>query len=84
MTLIAEALTALAATYLLVGAGLAVFQRRLQYFPDTRLTVLKRTGLSGGEELRLSTADGELLVAWHFPPKATWPLLLFFTATVGR
>jgi len=38
MTLIAEALAALAATYVLAGAGLAVFQRRLQYFPDTRLS----------------------------------------------
>jgi len=83
MTLIAETLAALAATYLLAGAGLAVFQRRLQYFPDTRLTVLKTTGLSGGEELPLSTADGELLVAWHFSPKPTWPLLLYFHGNGG-
>ena len=83
MRLIAEALAALAAIYLLAGAGLAVFQRRLQYFPDTRLTQLKSTGLSGGEELRLSTGDGETLVAWHFQPRAAQPLILYFHGNGG-
>jgi uncharacterized protein len=83
MTLIAEALAALAATYLLAGAGLAVFQRRLQYFPDSHLTELNRTGLGGGEELRLSTSDGETLVAWHFPPSAAYPLILYFHGNGG-
>ena len=83
MRLIAEALAALAATYLLAGAGLAVFQRRLQYFPDTCLTQLKSTGLSGGEELRLSTGDGETLVAWHFQPRAAQPLILYFHGNGG-
>jgi len=40
---------------------LAVFQRRLQYFPDRRLTDLAHAGMSRGEELRLTTTDGETL-----------------------
>jgi len=83
MTLTAEALAALAAIYLVAGAGLAVFQRRLQSFPDQRLTELKRTGLCGGQELRLSTRDGERLVAWYFPPQAAQPLILYFHGNGG-
>jgi acetyl esterase/lipase len=57
--------------------------RRLQYFPDSRLTDLAQTGMSGGEELRLKTADGETLVAWYFPPKDGRPLILYFHGNGG-
>ena len=59
MTLLTWSLALLAAAYVLAGVGLAVFQRSLQYFPDRRLTDLAQTGMSGGEELRLRTADGQ-------------------------
>ena len=62
---------------------MAVFQRRLQYFPDRRLTDLAQTGISGGEELRLTTTDGETLVAWYFPPKDGRPLILYFHGNGG-
>jgi hypothetical protein len=61
MTLLTWTLAWLAAAYALAGAGLAVFQRRLQYFPDRRLTDLAHAGMSRGEELRLTTTDGETL-----------------------
>src|SRR5208337_1017551 len=64
-------------------AGLAVFQRRLQYFPDRRLTELAQTDMSGGEEPRLTTADGETLVAWYFPAKEGRPLILYFHGNAG-
>jgi hypothetical protein len=83
MTLIAESLAALGSAYLLAGAQLAVFQRRLQYSPNTRFTELKTIGLSGGEELRLSTNDGETLVAWHFPPRGAQPLIIYFHGNGG-
>ncbi len=63
--------------------GLAVFQRKLQYFPDCRLTDLAQTDLSGGEELRLRTGDGETLVAWYFRPKGGRPLILYFHGNGG-
>ena len=83
MTLLIRSLASLAAAYVLTLAGLAVFQRRLQYFPDRRLTDLAQTGMSGGEELRLTTADGETLVAWHFPAKVGRPLILYFHGNAG-
>ena len=83
MTLLTWSLASLAAAYIITGAGLAVFQRRLQYFPDRHLTDLAQTGISGGEELRLTTTDGETLVAWYFPPKDGRPLILYFHGNGG-
>jgi uncharacterized protein len=83
MSLLTWSLASLAAGYILAGAGLAVFQRRLQYFPDRRLTALARTGMNGGDELRLTTTDGETLVAWYFPPTNGRPLILYFHGNGG-
>jgi hypothetical protein len=83
MTLLTRSLASLAAAYVLTLAGLAVFQRRLQYFPDRRLTELAQTDMSGGEELRLTTADGETLVAWYFPANEGRPLILYFHGNAG-
>jgi hypothetical protein len=68
----------LVAIYALAVVGLAVFQRRLLYFPDRRLTHPAEAGMSGVEELRLITDDGEMLVAWHLPPRNEHPLILYF------
>ena len=62
----------LVAIYALAVVGLAVFQRRLLYFPGRRLTHPAEAGMSGVEELRLVTDDGEMLVAWHLPPRKGW------------
>jgi len=83
MTLLTWSLTLLAGAYVLAGASLAAFQRRLQYFPDPRLTDFARTGMSGSEELRLTTSDGETLIAWYFPPKDGRPLILYFHGNGG-
>ena len=82
MILLTWSLASLAAAYVLTIVGLAAFQRRLQYFPDRRLTELAQTGVSGGEDLRLTTADGETLVAWHFPAKDGRPLILLRRAAM--
>jgi uncharacterized protein len=63
--------------------ALLVFQRRLQYFPDRRRTPIERSGLTGGEELLLTTSDGEILVAWHFPPAQDGPVILYFHGASG-
>jgi len=39
--------------------------------------------MSGVEELKLVTDDGETLVAWHFPPKEGYPLVLYFHGNGG-
>jgi uncharacterized protein len=66
----------LVAIYALAVIGLAVFQRRLLYFPDRRLTHPAEAGMSGVEELRL-------LVAWHLPPRKGHPLILYFHGNGG-
>jgi uncharacterized protein len=73
----------LVAIYGLAVVGLAVFQRRLLYFPDRRLTHPAEAGMSGVEELRLVTDDGEMLVAWHLPPRKGHPLILYFHGNGG-
>ncbi len=83
MSILAWSLASLAAAYVLIVVGLAAFQRRLQYFPDRRLTDLAQTGMCGGEELRLSTPDRETLVAWFFPAKDGLPLILYFHGNAG-
>src|SRR5208283_4863981 len=83
MTLLTWSPVSLAAAYALAGVGLVLFQRKLQYFPDRRLTDLTQTDLSGGEELRLTAGDGETLVAWYFRPKGGRPLILYFHGNGG-
>ena len=83
MTLLTWTLASLAAAYVLIIIALATFQRRLQYFPDRRLTHLAQTGMRGGEELRLASADGERIVAWYFPAKDGRQLILYFQGNAG-
>jgi uncharacterized protein len=73
----------LVAIYALAVVGLVVFQRRFLYFPDRRLTHPAEAGMSGVEELRLMTDDGEMLVAWHLPPRDGHPLILYFHGNGG-
>jgi uncharacterized protein len=83
MVSIETAASALAAAYGFAVLGVTVFQRRLQYLPDRRHTPIALAGLAGGEELRLKTSDGELLVAWHFAPKFDKPIVLYFHGAAG-
>jgi uncharacterized protein len=62
---------------------MAVFQRRFLYFPDWRLTHPAEAGLGGIEELRLTTEDGETIIAWHLPPSGGHPLILYFHGNGG-
>jgi hypothetical protein len=71
------------AIYILMVVGLAVFQRRLQYFQDRHLTDPAQAGMSGVEDLRLTTGDGETLVAWYVPAKDGHPLILYFHGNGG-
>jgi fermentation-respiration switch protein FrsA (DUF1100 family) len=83
MTVLRWSLTCVVAIYILMIVGLAVFQRRLQYFPDRHLADPAQAGLSGVEDLRLTTGDGETLVAWYVPAKDGHPLILYFHGNGG-
>lgn len=71
------------AIYILALCGLTIFQRRLQYFPDRRLVDPAQAGMSGVEDLRLTTNDGETLIAWYLPAKDGHPLILYFHGNGG-
>ena len=83
MTALRWSLACVVAIYILMVVGLAVFQRRLQYFPDRHLVDPAQAGMSGVEDLRLTTADGETLVAWYVPAKDGHPLILYFHGNGG-
>jgi fermentation-respiration switch protein FrsA (DUF1100 family) len=73
----------LAGTYLALLGAMYVFQRSLMYFPDTRRTPPAQAGLPQAEEVALTSADGETLVAWHVPPQGQKPLVLYFQGNGG-
>jgi len=51
--------------------------RRYMYFPDPARTAPTEAGLNSIEEVEIATADGVTLVAWHAPPKADKPTILY-------
>jgi fermentation-respiration switch protein FrsA (DUF1100 family) len=68
------------------GGGLALlylFQRSLMYFPDSVRTSPAASGLPRAEEVILSTADGERLIAWHVPPQGKRPVVIYFHGNAG-
>jgi hypothetical protein len=83
MTVWKWSLACFVAIYALAICGLAIFQRRLQYFPDRRLVDPAQAGMGGVEVLRLTTVDGETLVAWYVPAKDGHPLILYFQGNGG-
>src|ERR1700730_4948169 len=83
MSLLRWSLACFIAIYILMIVGLAVFQRRFQYFPDRHLADPARAGMSGVEDLRLTANDGETLVAWYVPAKNGHPLILYFHGNGG-
>jgi cytochrome oxidase Cu insertion factor (SCO1/SenC/PrrC family) len=62
---------------------MAVFQRRLMYFPDPRRHDPAEAGLPQAEEVEFTTSDGEKLIAWHVAPRAGKPVVLYFQGNAG-
>jgi uncharacterized protein len=61
----------------LVGA-LYFNQRSLMYFPSPKRTAPADAGLPQAQEVVLGTSDGEKVIAWHVPPEAEKPVIIFF------
>ena len=68
--------------YLTLVAAFTVFQRQLMYHPDPALVAPNVAGLPI-QDIRLTTADGEHLVAWYLPPSPGKPLILYFDGNGG-
>ena len=60
-----------------------LFQRSLMYFPDATRTPPAAAGLPEAEEVVLTSADGEKLVAWHVAPKGAKRLVIYFQGNAG-
>jgi hypothetical protein len=77
----------LAATLLVLYACtlgvLFVNQRSLLYPATDRRTTAAEAGLTGFQDLVLTTPDGEQLVAWWKPPQPGRALILYFHGNGG-
>lgn len=69
--------------YVGVLALMYVFQRSLMYFPDSARTLPASAGLPKAEEVILTSADGERLIAWHVAPQASKPVVIYFHGNGG-
>lgn len=73
----------LGAAYLAFAALMYFAQRSLMYFPDRSRTAPTAAGFPQAEEVRLDTADGEKVIAWHVPPRDDRPVVLYFHGNGG-
>lgn len=70
--------------YVAVLGTLFVRQRELVFPRDPAKADIAAAGLAGAEEIGVTTADGERLVAWVVPPRADKPVLLYFHGNAGN
>jgi fermentation-respiration switch protein FrsA (DUF1100 family) len=61
--------------------ALFVLQRGMIFAPMT--THADVSMLVGAEEIKLTTSDGETLVAWYLPPQSDKPLIVYFHGNSG-
>ena len=71
------------AGYLGLVAIMYVAQRWLMYFPDTARTAPVAAGFPQAEEIALTSADGERLIAWHVPPQPGKPVIVYYHGNGG-
>jgi uncharacterized protein len=82
-SMLISALILCLAIYLAALAGMAVFQRKLQYFPQLGEETPANAGLPQAQVVSLKTQDGETLVAWYVAPSPGKPLILYFHGNGG-
>ncbi|PPQ26187.1 alpha/beta hydrolase [Rhodopila globiformis] len=71
--------------YATIVAAMALTQRRLLYFPDTRRPEPSAAGVPGARALTIRTADGLDLLAWMASPAgATRPVVLYLHGNAGN
>jgi hypothetical protein len=83
MTVLMGLLVGALCVYAGVLAMLYFTQRSMMYFPETIHTTPAAAGLPQAEEVRLTTSDGEHIVAWHVPPRDGKPVILYFHGNGG-
>jgi fermentation-respiration switch protein FrsA (DUF1100 family) len=79
------AAVAVGATYVGLLGLLFVLQRPMMYPRDPTRADVSQSGIRGMEEITLRTEDGEMVVAWHLPPRAPdRPVLVYFHGNAGN
>lgn len=72
-----------AVVYVAMVAALYLFQRKLQYFPDTRTIEPAAVGLPDARVVTLQTDDGERLIAWYVPARDGNRTIVYFHGNAG-
>jgi uncharacterized protein len=83
MALLKWAVILTLAGYVAAAVWLYFAQRSLMYLPETERTSPAAAGLPQAEEIVLSTADGERVIAWHVPPRGERPVVLYLHGNGG-
>jgi uncharacterized protein len=83
MTVLKWTLVLFVCGYAALVAVMYLTQRSLLYFPDKTRHLPADAGLPQAEEVSLQSADGERLIAWHVPPRAGKPVVLYFQGNGG-
>jgi uncharacterized protein len=69
--------------YLGMAAILYFAQRSMMYFPEKIHTLPAAAGLPEAEEVTLTTEDGDHIFAWHVPPLADQPVIIYLHGNGG-
>jgi len=72
-----------AVIYVAFVALLYTMERTFLYPASSQRTTVAEAGLAGFQDLTLTTADGERLVAWWKPPESGRALLVYFHGNGG-
>ena len=83
MTVLMGIVVSALCVYAGVLAMLYFTQRSLMYFPETIHTTPAAAGLPQAEEVKLTTSDGEHIIAWHVPPRDGKPVILYLHGNGG-
>ncbi len=70
--------------YAAVALGMYVFQRKLQYHAENKGLTPESVGIIGASIETLTTADGEKIILWHVPAKASMPTILYLHGNAGE
>lgn len=69
--------------YLAIAIGMYSYQRKLMYLPNSPVSIPPHIALTGFDDIRFTTSDGETLQAWYLEAKKDQPTILFFHGNAG-
>jgi fermentation-respiration switch protein FrsA (DUF1100 family) len=84
MSILKALLVVLVLAYCAFAALLYVVQRSMMYFPHAERVSPQAAGLPAAEEIMLSSADGERVIAWHVPPREGRLVIVYFHGNGGN